>query len=250
MLKIGFANKHFTLWNVVEDKQFEVVGGMQIPFERTYYHFKRNLAMTEEKALKTAVLLGCNDLQVDNDLRGKSGSFCVQKTFPKVDSKTSKLFDFGKYKGQEISQSKDQDYLFWYFQETRNENAKEVLLQEFGFFEYKKQLIDKESYFKIKEERAFLRRIATAGNGFATMTSNLNSEGVGRAEIDSQMIYLRFPDFKKMNYQGIEYSLPIINEKAKRIKGKDVEIIIKSFDAENSVFEVESFKILTEQIIY
>ena len=62
MLKIGFANKYFTLWNVLEEEKLKDVGGVYLPFKRISFQFINNLSMNEKNAFTKAVFLGVNDL--------------------------------------------------------------------------------------------------------------------------------------------------------------------------------------------
>ena len=250
MLKIGFANKYFTLWNVTNEKAFSNCGGIFLPYNKTNFNFIRNLSMNEEDALKKAVLLGVECLDIDDELRGKSGSFSVRETFPKVDTVTSFVYEFGKYKGQGISATHEEEYLFWYFQETQNVHAKKILINQFGFVDFEGQLISLEHFNSINKRQAVLDQIRKEKKSVGQMVSNLDAEGVGRIEIDGQIVHVYFPEWKLMSYNGFEYGLPAINGKGKKIKNEFVEIEVSEKDGNNFDFQVEKFTIIKEQIIY
>lgn len=252
MLKIGFANKYFTLWNVTDSKEFANCGGVFIPYNKTNFNFIRNLSMNEEDALKKAVLLGVECLDVDDELRGKSGSFSIKETFPKVDTVNSMVFEFGKYKSQKISDCQDQEYLFWYFEETQNVHSKELLLQKFGFVDFDGQLITVEHFESINKRQAVLDKIRKEKVAIGQMVSNLNAEGTGRIEVEGQTFHVYFPEWKLMSYNGFEYGLPAINGKGKKIKNKFIEFEISANENDGNYFDfqVEKFTIIVEQIIY
>lgn len=251
MLKIGFANKYFTLWNVVEELKFKNAGGVNLPFKRISFQFINNLSMNEKKAFTKAVFLGVNDLSIDRKLRGKSSLyFDTRSEFTKVPSDVSEFFESGKHKGMKISEFYDMDVQFQYFIESQNIHCKRMLIEEFGFDEFEGQIVSghfKHDFEALKFERnkVIKEKIAI---GFSR--SNLSSDGVARIEVNDQILYFQFPEFKSMKFKGIEFGLPIQKSTGKVIKEKMVEIKVKKYDSGTCKFIVESFRIIKEEKIY
>ena len=125
-----------------------------------------------------------------------------------------------------------------------------MLIENFGFDEFEGQIVP--GHFKhdfealnFERNKVIKEKIAI---GFSR--SNLSSDGVARIEVNGQFLHFQFPEFKKMNFKGIEFGLPIVNSTGKVIKGKLVEIRVKKYDSGTCKFIVESFKIIKEEKIY
>ena len=251
MLKIGFANKYFTLWNVLEEEKLKDVGGVYLPFKRISFQFINNLSMNEKKAFTKAVFLGVNDLSVDRKLRGKSSLyFDTRSNFTKAPSDISEFFESGSHKGTKISEVFDMDVQFQYFIESQNIHCKKMLIENFGFDEFEGQIVP--GHFKhdfealnFERNKVIKEKIAI---GFSR--SNLSSDGIARIEVNKQILYFQFIEFKKINFKGVEYGLPIQKSTGKVIKEKMVEISVKKYDSETCKFIVESFRIIKEEKIY
>lgn len=142
---IGFTSKYYTLWEVIiTDKYCD-------------YRYMQNLSMDFEKA-KAKRPNACIDLT----LRGHSSFRFVIPTFL-----------FGKYKGKQISECTDYDYMKWYHNISNVENVKKVIrpiLAENGYklwngiymfneqeYQYQKMLEEKFPIFekKIKNNESF-----------------------------------------------------------------------------------------------
>lgn len=254
MLRIGFSTKYFTLWNVDTRTEWKTIDGFNFPYQVTYFNYIQNLSMTEEDAIKKAILHGCENLEVDAELYGRNSSWSKQRElFSRIPSNVSYFFEFGKYSGKPIKDTNDSQYLFWYFQETRNIHCKSRLLAEFGFVEMNGSLVHGELARRILRQEEVCEQIRRERKIIGKMCGNLTAEGVGRMEVEDELfIYLKFPEFNLQSYNGHEYGLPSLAGKGKRIKGKILEIEIDEDDKDSLFFDfnVKKFKIIKDQIIY
>lgn len=158
MLRIGFSKKYFTLWDVIETTEFEQVEGVNLPFKLISFNYLQNLSMDEEQAKRKAIFKNVENFEIDFDLYGRNASFSKrQELFSKIPSNKSFFFEFGKYKGKQISLI-DVDYLFWYYQETLNVNAKAILLKN-GFVELNGQVVHYEHAQKISLRELVINEI-------------------------------------------------------------------------------------------
>ena len=70
-LKIGFANKYYTLWDVTsEDMWAEFNGQSYKSYTKVMYTYFQNLSMDLEEAQKKASKMGCKDLSPNEELKG------------------------------------------------------------------------------------------------------------------------------------------------------------------------------------
>lgn len=115
-LKIGFANKFFTLWDVSSEDQFTTSPSGQHYLSHVKHNFQyiQNLSMDETSAIEKAKSMGCSSLTPDDELRGKSKSFSSEENIPIPGD----LFQMGKYKWDKISECGDLKYLKFYQTET------------------------------------------------------------------------------------------------------------------------------------
>ena len=251
MLRIGFSTKYFTLWNVDTRTEWKTIDGFNFPYQVTYFNYIQNLSMTEEDAIKKAILHGCENLEIDAELYGRNSSWSKQRElFSRIPSNLSYFFEFGKYSGKPIKDTNDSQYLFWYFQETGNIHCKNRLLSEFGFAEFEGQLIQKEQLENIIRRDSIIDKGIQDGKIFGKMVGNLDSQGFGILEVEENVIlHLKFDEFKVCEYNGHRFGLPVKNGKGKRVKGQILQIGLgKHFG--NGEFIVNSFEIIKPQIIY
>lgn len=123
MKTIGFANQYYTLWNVTKTKV--AINPFQV-IERSHFTYIQNLSKDLEKAKEKI----SGDFVLDLELRGDVREFYTDGE-PSQEIPES-VFKFGKYIYQDITSCKDFDYVKWYYSETDNEFALEVLLKN-GF---------------------------------------------------------------------------------------------------------------------
>lgn len=156
MKVIGFATKYYTLWEVSKPSTEKVD---DYSFRRVQrYDYIQNLSMDLESA---KAKLGDSKYEIDLELKGSS-SFVSRGEL--VKNVPENLFRFGKHRYQEIDTIEDLDYIKWYYNESHSEFAKSVLLDK-GFIEYDDQLLSKEEYQNLLDEKAKNEYIETLQNG-------------------------------------------------------------------------------------
>ena len=120
MLTIGFANKYYTLWDVSEVYNTPV--DKFAYRERQDFTYIQNLSFDLDKAKQKIK----GEFKIDLELKGNS-------TFSKISDIISNvpdnIFKFGKYAGKDINDINDINYTKWYYDETFNPVAKELLLK-------------------------------------------------------------------------------------------------------------------------
>lgn len=77
-LRIGFANKFYTLWDVSEP--YEVYTSKHTYYETVDYIYIQNLSFDLDKSIEKAAMLGCKTNEVDHNLYGKSNTFSKKST--------------------------------------------------------------------------------------------------------------------------------------------------------------------------
>ena len=243
MIRIGFSKKYFTLWDVQETTEFQRIDGLNLPYQKISYCYIQNLSMDENEAKRKAIFKGVENFDVDTDLRGRNASFYhTKELFSKIPSDKSFFFEFGRLKGQKIQDCNDFDYLFWYFQETQNEPSKNCLLEN-GFEEIDGQIVHAEHAKKIKLRDLVVAEIADKDEIEVIVLSNLNCENELRFEFKNEVFFGCWNENSKgYIYQGIEYFLPIIGGKPKRVKNKPVKVKIGDFKA--GVYQIKELNIL------
>ena len=242
--KIGFTNKYYTLWYLMEKTEFGEKWG-----------YMKNVSMDIEKVKELYP-----DVEIDINLKGHKPIFFGNEEKVKDYDK----FRFGKYKGQMISECSDYNYLKWYYFECAYESRpyiQEVLIdagyQILGSFFYMDEDGEKEckrcsdeiyspeeweDYLKRdKEELETIKSIRTATSFEFIPECNVDNAG-GYYDEESGITYF-FPEVKECYYSGYLYYVPAINGKGKRIKNK--RIIVTEFETNpmNQTVKIKSFKI-------
>ena len=244
MLRIGFSNKYFTLWEVTTTTEFKNFDGLHLPYQKTYFHYLQNLSMDENEAKRKAIFKGVENFEIDHDLFGRNASFFHKKElFSKIPSDKSYFFEFGKFQGEPIKNCTDFDYLFWFFNESQNIHAKAILLEN-GFVEFEGQIVHDEHAKKIKLRNLVFSELKSKKEIQVEILSNLNEHGCFRFSFKNEVLWGGFFGMKKqMFYNGITYFLPIIDGKAKRFKGKTAKLTIEKINGDWS-FEINKIEIL------
>jgi len=153
--RIGFANQFFTVWNI--DSSIEYSGTR--PYQKTVYQYIQNLSKSEAKAIEKSKDFGVTDFEVDFELKGITRSFeTTKKLFSDMPNNLSPFYEFGKYAGGLITEATDFKYLQWYFSETENRYAKQVLLDN-GFVVYKGDLMTEERRTELKQRNSLKNNI-------------------------------------------------------------------------------------------
>lgn len=108
MLKIGFANQYYTLWDVTAQPKYftDSYGKHHIQCMITHYNYIKNISTDLEK-VKTLH----PDLVIDNELRGKTSSWVSSSE----EDLTPEILKFGKYSGKSIQEvvAIDFGYILW-----------------------------------------------------------------------------------------------------------------------------------------
>lgn len=226
MLAIGFANKFYTLWNI----STSTVTNELEEHEVTTYTYIKNVSLDKEKAFNSYP-----EAKYMDDLKGLSRSF-------EVVGSTKELridrFNFGKYKGNLISECVDYSYMAYMLGQFTEERNKQIAntLEKVGYHtektkynwlvwtpeEWEEELscrnANTEFINKLKNnetiEVLFERNLEVGQDGNDNYFGTYNSGD----------ITYHFPEITVNYYAGYEYGLPAINGKGKRIKNKIVEI--------------------------
>lgn len=246
MLKIGFASKYFTLWDVTTSTEYGQGSTGTYSYQRTQYTYYRNLSMNEGIALEKAELAGVKDLTVDTELFGRSG-----KSFTKISPREyvkyeDTQFSYGKYCGEYFSKCEDISYLQWYFRDNGNIKAAERLVELDEYFVIENgELINQD----ILENRNRARVLQTVlkTQGFIDTFVDKNVDSYGFINIDG--INFNFGKTSENFYKDWTYYLPVLNGKAKRIKNKTVRIyaelgIVYTPNGDEEAFKVSKFEVL------
>ena len=228
MLRIGFSTNYFTLWDVKETTEFQRIEGLNLPYQKISYCYIQNLSMNEAEAKRKAIFKGVENFEIDFDLYGRNASFVTRKElFSKIPSDKSFFFEFGRLKGQKIQDCNDFDYLFWFFNESQNIHAKAILLEN-GFVEHEGQLLHGEHAKKIKLRNLVFKELEGKEEVQVEILSNIDGNNCFRFSYKNEVLWGGFQgQTKAMFYNGITYYLPVIDGKAKKIKGKIVTLKIE-----------------------
>lgn len=241
MLKIGFANKYYTLWNV-----YDLDGW-------THYEYQQNLSFDFNIAVQKA---GTKDY--DEFLKGESKSFKIAKVYEDLGGNT--IIDFGKYSGSTLDYivQNDYSYIEWLIDNCCNTQLRSIIQNL--------DIVKEKENQKTQETAAWLKSIQEIpvfeidSKIELTITFDRNlsffdglKKAMCRQNLETRLtVDLLFNDSKEFFYNGHSYWLPTINGKAKRIKGKTIKIIGIAKDIDISKYaklqqiEVQSFKILKE----
>lgn len=235
MLKIGFTNKYYTLWDIESQPNYSQNerGQVTLTHTKVIYTYLQNLSMNKEEAIEKAKNKGCKILEVDTDLFGRNSSWeFISKGYCDLPKNLSPFFEFGKYINTKIEDCNDLKYLEWYFDETKNRYAKNNLINN-GYLLFEDNIVTSENYqmlTKLREERNLiqseLKMIEESGTGHIVFTPERNLSRGGKIEY-KKGLFIRFKDVKQMYYNSNEYSLPIINGSAKKIKGKELVLLVR-----------------------
>ena len=238
---IGFAGTFYTLWYISEEtKQVEP---HRISTVKQYTYVK-NISMDRETAIEKypdAVYL--------EELRGKSASF--ERTSYSWD--TVETFRFGKYSNDRIEDCGDTSYIEWYWNNVSGDHRDYVseVLKSRG---YEVRTSGSGDYWLVSPEVVENERLTeakldeleqTRSNGDAVevhVEHNPDDEGY----IWDEDVLYHFQEVRENDYRGFPYYLPVLNGKAKRVKGKTVRVTKYTWKREDRriVVEVLDFEIM------
>lgn len=224
-LRIGFANKYYTLWEVTETTQENSRGNYLI----IRYRYLHNLSFDKDKAFAKFP-----EAKWDETLQGRRGSFYKSSRIIEDDK-----FNFGKYATLKFTECNDYNYMMWFYNNCANENQKQILgniliNQNYGLCEGIMYSPEKmEEIRKEEEKRKYGESKLASGNPFIVLFErNLSSEGT--YFVSQLNITLKFRDYKVYTYEDYYYGLPCDKKgTGKRIKNRQVMIgqyILESSD--------------------
>ena len=248
MLRIGFTNTFFTLWDVTT--QTEYSGGL--PYKKTVYTYYQNLSVNEESAQLKAKEMGVINLEVDHELHGLSTSWTkTEELFSKMPQGKDPYFQFGKYSNTPILESKDEWYLKWYWEETKNIYAIQLLV-DLGYTEVDGYLYDEDEVDEARERQAsekemvmMMKEIKKSTLGRIVFTPERNLDERGMIEYNNRLVIFR--KFREMNYNGHGYSLPVVDSTGRRIKNKELILLVRVID--NPFIEEDALEVLKVESI-
>lgn len=241
---IGFANKYYTLWNI-STRVVKEDGNKR--YTSTSYHFIKNISIDKDKAFAKYP-----NAEFNENLRGIHHSF---ETKPKVEWLTIDEFRFGKYCHQKIQDSKDSEYIRWYFSSPylsvdHAEFVKNELIRRGYHIDSNNLVYSPEEYENFLKQQKIFENIHKQRTNKEPIQLeikyNFSEDGI-YYDKDTYTQYLFDGKMQKYYYNGVEYYLPTINGVGKRVKNKT--ILIDDYDVteyDNGTYDVEfnDFKIL------
>lgn len=242
-IMIGFATEFYTYWSINTDFNYNVdwngnVTTTGIKIQSTYLG---KLSKDLDKAKQKMVEKGFTEFGIDENLRGLTRSYTrFAKNYCDIPKKDLGFFAFGKYENQLIEKCNDLNYLSWYFGQTQNVHAKNVLINSNQY------VIDEENFVYTIEQWNEIQETKkqyenAIKNGFIDFepTRNLNSEGCYELNYNIKMM---FKDFKEMYYNGYSYALPVLDKCAKKIKGKKIRAFFSEYH--NNEFLINNWEFI------
>lgn len=244
MLKIGFARKYFTLWDVTSFTEYGQGSTGTYSYTRTVYTFHQNLSINEEKAKQKASEKGVKDLTVDTELFGRSGR-SFEKVSPREYVKYEDTqFSYGKYVGEYFDKSEDVDYLDWFYKDSGNINAAKRLVELDDYYLIENgELITQD----VLESRKISEKIESQlkKDGFVEIFVERNVDSYGFLNVDG--VSFNFGEVRENYYNGWDYYLPVLNGKQKRIKKKTLKVYAELGKVSDfETWKVSNFEILTK----
>ena len=241
MYTIGFTTKFYTLWEVTVENFTNEYGRKGRHVTAT---FIKNVSMDE-----TTARAKYPNAPVDLSLRGHS-------SFRRTDWEPMPcdVFPCGKYMGQPIADCSDFGYLYWAIEtnilcgESRD-IAVAILLKSGQYAEYNGRLLTADRVAEIEQADAVLDELIAGieANGVIEVVSKTNIQPwdsmVGDdflthyvcgsyTTIDGVNVYWPESMVNWFQYNGYDYGLPVKAGKAKRIKGKNLKIVVDSYTVE------------------
>lgn len=233
---IGFTNKYFTLWSYQLQPLYStrITANGEQHFksgERHIFCYIKNISMDESKAREQYP-----ELNINPDLRGKKREYSWSSGYSGRTEYAPELLHRGRYTAALISEFENASYLAWFADEYKGENAErqtliENRLNELKWFKYKDYSWMPEAKYNklIQRDQAKSDMLAKfVDGGQLTVQFERNLDGIGCYKHEGVEIF--FPEIKKMSYRDFVYALPEIKGRGKKIKGKTVELTVKTGD--------------------
>jgi hypothetical protein len=254
MQAIGFANKFYTLWSIRVDEQYYTApnGNHYLSYTTTYYTYHKNISFDLEKA--KALYPG---LTVDENLRGKSSDWSE-----KTKDLTPEIIKGGKYAGFSLEEISQQDFQYILYMLDNSYTSFEVrnLIKELPLVKAHFEKLENDIQAGIQKRKDLINEFAQLGEITLNLERNLHcgyesDNAYITRYLDGEKIpvYLEFnkDQFSKLYYREFAYGLPLINGKAKRVKGKNCTIKFEKIEGRyydygdkiDNYFKVISFTI-------
>ena len=248
MKYIGKANKYWTLWEVYEDTRYF----RGEPYKVSVHEYLKNISFDLETAKEKYP-----GAIVDENLRGTSSWESPVASYSKPDYPDD-CFQKGKYAGSRIEDCTDLEYLQWaigpilYGEAARI--AEEILVRH-GYRRLNEiAIVDPDTAADIDRKNAAIDdAIARIERGERIeFTTNYNPNDKGEVTDPETRIVFVFPEIRMFYYAGHEYFLPTVNGKAKRVKGKTIEVEAERYERDTDrhgwedllTVYVKSFKVI------
>lgn len=241
MLKIGFANVMYTLWDVTEETR---IGYENKPYKVTVCRYIKTVCKDPAKLeiLHPAV-------PIDMTLKGHSSFEIVHRYEPEVKAPVADdEFKYGKYRGMKILECTDASYLKWYLDDGNSLGADAPYLKQRISDLTGEVFVDGLGWTDIETARFFNTRneMVEAGEEFVkTFENNLGwnndfSFGIYSFIFPGEMVN------EVSNYYGTQrYLINPKNGKNMRVKGKD--ILIQKYhksDDNKYTYIVDAFRVM------
>ncbi len=219
---IGFANKFYTLWSIDTNPVYttDSYGQHHLTGHDTRYTYHKNISFDLDKAKALYP-----DLEVREDLRGITTSW----TSENKEDLCPQIMKFGKHYGKDINELLEQDfqYLVWLYENSRHSSNGKYVMGLPKIQEYLKAISDAENK-RITDRANAFEAILKAGVYEFIPERNLRlSGGCGyiSENIGDLRITFKFErgTYSENEYNGYYFGLPIVNGKAKRMKGKTIK---------------------------
>ena len=244
---IGKANKYWTLWNIYEETRYSFGEPYKVCVHQYLKNISYSLKVAQEKY---------PDAIVDENLRGthswESAVVSDKPEFPED------CFQKGQYRGKKIAECKDLDYLQWAIGSILyGEGAKiaEDVLVANGYRRLNEiAIVGPETVSDIDRKNEIVKDAVARIERGETLTCNVDyNPNEDHEVVDcSTNIVFHFPEISVQHYRGYEYYLPMLNGKAKRVKGKTIEVVPDHYEVETDrcgwedrlTVYVKSFKVI------
>jgi hypothetical protein len=240
---IGFANKFYTLWNVWDETLWvgDAYGKYHPAGVRTHYNYIKNISTSLEKVREFYP-----DLEIDESLRGLSGSFIIDPPKAKL---PEEYFSVGKYYGMLIDEVVETDftYALWAMDNLYGASdrikAHPKVVEHFAEIERSKNAeiaalppINPGDKIKITfESNGYNPSFTDGGKIDWVEAREYSNDGkqdtclISGQYMGEKVVVRITAGIKHVNGM-YPYIMPVINGKAQRVKGKELEVEVKSIE--------------------
>jgi len=234
---IGFANKFYTLWTIREDENFfqDAYGNSYCTGVTTYFTYHKNISTDINKVKELFP-----NLEVYEGLRGKSDSWSESKEDKNA---IPNIMRNGKYAGHDLNLLVVSDFNYVVWVATNLSNANSLYAKEIPSVKKHLSEIEKAESEVINFNMNLSQKLSSEGIIEFVATSNLkisSDYAYCTLEVEGVNItfYIPYTMHKEMYYNGFTYGLPLIDGKAKKMKGKTVRFeFTKSCKGMESAFD-------------